>query len=417
MRVTVDLQNTVDSLATQVARGVALEDHRHRMLAHSAQHGDLDSLRIESILHRQTDDDVQRWYAEFAIDEQEGVIRIPARPELGMLPRLGVPIRYHDSLLGFFWLIDAEESLRDEDIDLVVSTAVLVAPSLYRERQLERVGARAVYDLLSNNRETRELAAEELVGLELIEADAPVQVIVVDPCRRQAPPDGEGLSPALVAALQAGRHYATMRRTLLTERDGRAVVLLAADEMSTRESDTIGRCLLERAELAADAGKQPLVGVGGLTESLSAAHESYRQALLACRGWALLDRDARLVRWEDLGAYQVLLRLPQETLGNGHIDPGIMRLAGEEDRTLLRTLEVYLDDAGSASRTAAALSIHRTTLYYRLERIETITGRELANGRDRLALHLGLSLLRTIEQDGGAEAAAAPHGSAVPPGE
>ena len=43
-------------------------------------------------------------------------------------------------------------------------------------------------------------------------------------------------------------------------------------------------------------------------------------------------------------------------------------------------------------RAAAELRIHRQTLYYRLQRIEKLTGLDLADGRDRLTLHLALTL-------------------------
>ena len=40
--------------------------------------------------------------------------------------------------------------------------------------------------------------------------------------------------------------------------------------------------------------------------------------------------------------------------------------------------------------------MHRTSLYYRLSRIELITGMNLASGTDRLSLHLGLKLARLL---------------------
>ncbi|WP_162252589.1 PucR family transcriptional regulator, partial [Streptomyces griseoruber] len=59
-----------------------------------------------------------------------------------------------------------------------------------------------------------------------------------------------------------------------------------------------------------------------------------------------------------------------------------------------RTAEVFLDCAGQASRTAARLGIHRQTLYYRLSRVEQLTGLDLADGEDRLLLHMTLKAAR-----------------------
>lgn len=61
---------------------------------------------------------------------------------------------------------------------------------------------------------------------------------------------------------------------------------------------------------------------------------------------------------------------------------------------LARTAEVYLDCAGQAGRTASELSIHRQTLYYRLSRVEQLTGLDLDDGEDRLLLHMALKRAR-----------------------
>jgi DNA-binding PucR family transcriptional regulator len=46
----------------------------------------------------------------------------------------------------------------------------------------------------------------------------------------------------------------------------------------------------------------------------------------------------------------------------------------------------------------ARLRIHKTSLYYRLRRIEKLTGMSLRDGEDRLALHLGVTLARPADR-------------------
>ncbi len=58
------------------------------------------------------------------------------------------------------------------------------------------------------------------------------------------------------------------------------------------------------------------------------------------------------------------------------------------------TLETYLDHAGDVKSTAAELWLHRTTLYYRLRRIEEVAGVDLNRGEDRLLCHVALRLSR-----------------------
>ena len=66
------------------------------------------------------------------------------------------------------------------------------------------------------------------------------------------------------------------------------------------------------------------------------------------------------------------------------------------DGPVITTLETYLDLAGDAKASAEQLSLHRGTLYYRLQKAERIAGVDLRSGCDRLALHLGFKLARLI---------------------
>ncbi|MBN9795577.1 hypothetical protein DMP17_44475 [Pseudonocardia sp. TMWB2A] len=57
---------------------------------------------------------------------------------------------------------------------------------------------------------------------------------------------------------------------------------------------------------------------------------------------------------------------------------------------------------GSRSRrTAARLQIHRSTLYYRLGQIESLSGVSMQDGNGRLALHMGTKLRRIVEARSG----------------
>ncbi|RKT55023.1 PucR family transcriptional regulator [Saccharothrix australiensis] len=112
------------------------------------------------------------------------------------------------------------------------------------------------------------------------------------------------------------------------------------------------------------------------------AGTAYGQALAAAELSALDPALPRVARWSDLGAYRLLLGAAPEDV-----------LAGLSD-VLRATLEAYLDAGCDARATAEALHLHRTSLYYRLGRIAAATGRDLADGRTRLELHLALKLTR-----------------------
>ena len=61
-------------------------------------------------------------------------------------------------------------------------------------------------------------------------------------------------------------------------------------------------------------------------------------------------------------------------------------------RVLLETLEAFLAHNCSWTRTAEALHLHRTSLYYRLNQVTEVTGVDLDDGGVRFRLQLALRL-------------------------
>ncbi|MFE7469394.1 PucR family transcriptional regulator, partial [Streptomyces sp. NPDC057499] len=124
----------------------------------------------------------------------------------------------------------------------------------------------------------------------------------------------------------------------------------------------------------------------GLAE-LAAA---WREAAAAARAAAAEDRFGEVVEWSAIGPYRLLTTLPAHTVA----DPAVRALLAPAHKDLAHTAEAFLDCAGQASRTAAVLGVHRQTLYYRLSRIQQLTGLDLNDGEDRLLLHMALKSAR-----------------------
>ncbi|MEU0969731.1 helix-turn-helix domain-containing protein, partial [Streptomyces sp. NPDC005917] len=112
----------------------------------------------------------------------------------------------------------------------------------------------------------------------------------------------------------------------------------------------------------------------------------WQEAAAATRAALAEPRFGPVAEWANIGPYRLLTALPPEA---SH-DPAVTVLLTPAHRELARTAEAYLDCAGQAGRTAAALGIHRQTLYYRLSRVEQLTGLDLDDGEDRLLLHMAL---------------------------
>ena len=138
-----------------------------------------------------------------------------------------------------------------------------------------------------------------------------------------------------------------------------------------------------------------LIGIGSSAPTVLEARLSHKRAQSVVEVCRTVRDFAPVAAWEDLGIYRVLQQLPLAELADVAIPPGLQNLLdAESDQWLVGTLDTYLDAAGNVQASAKRLHIHRATLYYRLSRIEELTGMSLADGQDRLALHLGVKLGR-----------------------
>ncbi|MFT2018931.1 helix-turn-helix domain-containing protein [Streptomyces sp. 796.1] len=136
-------------------------------------------------------------------------------------------------------------------------------------------------------------------------------------------------------------------------------------------------------------GGSAAAGVSDVRRELSDLPAAWREALAAARAARADERLGPVANWADVGPYRLLTGLPCTAP-----DPAVRPLLEHVHAELARTAEEFLDRAGQAGRTAQALGIHRQTLYYRLSRVEQLTGLDLGAGEDRLLLHMALKKAR-----------------------
>ncbi|MEU0662836.1 PucR family transcriptional regulator, partial [Streptomyces lavendulocolor] len=133
-----------------------------------------------------------------------------------------------------------------------------------------------------------------------------------------------------------------------------------------------------------------VVGVADPRRGVGDLAQAWREAASAARAALAQPRLGPVAPWASIGPYRLLTALPPAP---PH-DRAVRALLAPAHTELARTAEVFLDNAGQAGRTAAALGIHRQTLYYRLSRVENLTGLDLDEGEDRLLLHMALKTAR-----------------------
>ncbi|HEV7203517.1 MAG TPA: helix-turn-helix domain-containing protein [Jatrophihabitans sp.] len=334
-----DIQREVEELATTVGCPVLVEDSAHRPLWWSVQ-GQVDTVRMQNIMQRQPPPAAAAVVTRLGLPDAPGPVRTPAAPELDMAERWCVPIRHGRQLLGYLWVVDPDGKIGEDDLAPLVACARSAGEVMAAELPVMRDREERRRDALTRLAAAHdEEAAAELIRSERLPPGCLVAV--------NAPPSSTGWAF-----------------------DG---VSIHADPPAAA-AFTSGRPV-PLADLAVAIGRATAV----------------RRAVAA---GAMLTAPT----WDALGGWHLIVAAPAE-LTPGRIHRGVDVLLAQKRSDLLDTARCVLDNGGDVTRSAEALHIHRTTLYYRLERIEALTGvnLRLAEGRDDLHLALQLAAYRSVD--------------------
>jgi DNA-binding PucR family transcriptional regulator len=133
------------------------------------------------------------------------------------------------------------------------------------------------------------------------------------------------------------------------------------------------------------------VGIGGPCRDVTQIPRSFAEALRALHIRANSIEPHGVTRFDQLGIYRILDTAGGEPDLAGYVDEWLgtlLRNDGSRGSDLVHTLAQYLDHGGNYDSTAESLTIHRSTLRYRLKSIRQITGFDLADPEVRLNLHV-----------------------------
>src|SRR3954453_18187908 len=169
-----EVQALVEQLSAELNRSVLVDDAGLRLLAYSPTQGSDDEVRRTAILTRETPRAIRDLHFSQGIASATEAVRTAPRPEFGLQSRLCVPIRCQGALFGYLWLIDADETLSEEDCGLAERCAADIGTAMYRREELEKprreLERRALDALLGADVSLREQAAQALVAEDLLVA-------------------------------------------------------------------------------------------------------------------------------------------------------------------------------------------------------------------------------------------------------
>jgi len=394
------IQLVVDLLARSLNRAVLLDDTTMTPMTFSRQHGTVDDVRMHSLLERATKPEVMAELRVFGLDHADSGVAIPPLPEHGMVARYCVPVSSAGACFGYLWVIDPQQSLSASERALAHQAGADLVAILDRRQTTERAVESARQALLTRLLsagvdEPLDAVLRELSTQDMAQPDGLLSVFAFVP-------DGDSEEPEQrLTALRL--RLSTVERThnwfILP---GHPVSVFAFSSAHVRvPPQRLAETVISSIQATFD--DEPAIGWSGTRLPLSQAAQAFRDARLACALASIgVGRGAGALDWTTAGSWRAVA-LVADSLADAPdeldalIHPGVTALLAEGREDLLQTLEAYLSSGGDARRAADTMHLHRSTLYYRLEKITQALGddvTDLTDGEARFDLMLSIRLAR-----------------------
>ena len=293
----------------------------------------------------------------------------------------------HD-VVGLIALVDPDERCGPAEQVALEYAATVLAIELARAHSIAeaelRLGRDLADELLGGCDEAICMTRANALGYDL---SRPHRVVVVN---FPQPAAGSGGTDRLFhAVLRAARD--TGMHGLQVVRLGTVVLLCGAD----------GNWHDLRAAVDADLGEQRCrLGVGGRCERPGDFARSHREAQLAL---SLVRTDGhehdRVMVFDDLGLLRLLLSIEDTNTLEHFVRATLATLLdydANRGSSLVSTLGAFLEHGGNYDGTSRALCVHRSTLKYRLHRIEELSGQDLSSPDARFNLQLAFRAWQSL---------------------
>jgi DNA-binding PucR family transcriptional regulator len=383
-----DLFGLAQSIADRTHGMVSIEDPQSHVLAYSASNDEADELRRLSILGRAGPPEHLAWIGRAGIFDSlrasGDIVRVDARPELGLHPRRAVGIhlptagrRRSPGFAGTIWVQQGSRPLADDADEVLTGAAVLAARIMARLAAAPSTHAVRVQELLGLRDADVDLDA---VARELgIVADGRVAVIGFV---------GAGESPSRLADVLAMSASAFRHDAQVAAGRSRVYVVFPHTGKPAAAMSWIrGTIAALRSELGLDLSAVIATPATGLAGVAAARAEVDRVLDSAERHPGAIGRVTSLAE----ARTTVLLDEIVTMIGADERlrDPRVMDLR-DKDPVLAETLRAYLDSFGDVASAAQWLHVHPNTVRYRIKRIEEHLGTTLADPDARLLLSLSL---------------------------
>lgn len=291
-------------------------------------------------------------------------------------------------LLGYICVREVQRPIDQIDLLIVQQAATVVATGLLKERMSFGLRGHIRSDVLAELLSARALTDQQLqrhartLGLDLAEGG---HLVLIRP-----PVMAYGTDALLDRLGTVTRLIATDRleQSQVIRQRGDLVVLTCVDgKTAAAQLDEELRRRMPECSV--------LIAVGRQWQGREGLRKAYLEAGRLADAALALHLDVTVVQPDDLGVVGLLTR--QETADDligfaEHRLQALVEYDESHNTELLRTLASYVNHSGHLQHTADELFIHISTLRYRLDKLQALTGCDLKDAEQRFELQLAMKI-------------------------
>ena len=375
---------------------ITVERPSGELLAYSRQGETVDQFRQESVLGRAMPRDLLRSLRLAGvfdtIDASPGAVELDPAQVAGTR-RVAVAVRHGGTVIAYVWLLAVDKPYGSDDGRVLTDFARVAARHIVRD---DTFRAR---QRLQRTQLVTELLSGENIDRPGLERRCRASSIDVTTAYTTLVCGVAGVSCESDLVERATRIEGWIRsrddRAVITTFDECLLVLYPRDHDASALAQLADYCAQQPGETA---GPWP-VGVSESSGPIGVVGTMFREAADAARvSWAV-DHGRRVRYFAELGVYRLLLQVPDASAPISKHVATLREHDSEHGSDLAETLRVYLEAALNGRSAARTLQIHHNSLAHRLQRIEAITGIDLADPDERLAASLDFCRSRLLKSD------------------
>ncbi len=391
------MHKLIAAMARLSKKNVIVQDKRLQPISQSLRPDFIDTWDdIEAFLKKQDNLPVEL-HDRHRVVEVDPPVLMQALPIAGVA-RLVAPVVANNIGRGYLSIISRESDLDEVDQLVCEHGAAACALEMAKQKAVNETEKRLRGSFLDRLL-LGDLSQQEVIrqGKRFRHDMTRMHVALALCWRGEKPPSLRRLETMVNAAVAENRAAALV---WARESERHVVVFHATDRENPIDHSLGLTNVLSKALNARYPVNRVAIGLGQVAFDVNAWRFSYRDAAQAMELAERLHTDLPLYIG-DLGVYQLILGLSDRDKLSDFCDATLAPIVEYDTRQngdLIKTLEAFFNCHGNLSKTAKSLIVHRNTLLYRINQVNTIAGIDLNRPETRLALHLALTIRRLVTQ-------------------